>query len=148
MINDVFLLGRIGQQPEFKTLENGSTLCKLSLATSEAYKNKAGEKVEETTWHNVVVWGKQAEVVEKYVSKGDLLHIKGKIKTRSWEHEGTKRYVTEVVVEPFGGKVTLMPKQKTTEARTTEAKVSSKETYGPYGDAQVVEEEEGQDLPF
>lgn len=97
--NKVQLIGNLGNDPEIITLESGKKLAKFSLATNESYKNAQGEKVSQTNWHNLIAWGKTAEIVEKYVSKGKELAIEGKLTTRSWEDkDGMKRYATEVVV--------------------------------------------------
>lgn len=107
-VNRVFLIGRVGQDPEVIHLDSGATVAKLSLATNETYKNKQGEKVEDTTWHNIVAWRGIAEVIEKYVKKGDQVYFDGKIKNRSWtDKDGNKKWTTEVVVdniELLGGK--------------------------------------------
>ncbi|MCK5401950.1 MAG: single-stranded DNA-binding protein [Flavobacteriaceae bacterium] len=96
--NKVQLIGNLGNDPEIINLESGKTLAKFSIATNESYKNASGEKVTDTQWHNVVAWGKTAEIIEKYVTKGKEVAIEGKLTTRSYEtKEGEKRYVTEVV---------------------------------------------------
>lgn len=88
--------------PEIKNLDNGNKLAKFSIATNETYKNTKGEKVTDTQWHNVVAWGKTAELVEKFVRKGKEVGLEGKLTTRSYEtKEGEKRYVTEVVLNEF-----------------------------------------------
>ncbi|NND15814.1 MAG: single-stranded DNA-binding protein [Eudoraea sp.] len=95
--NKVQLIGNLGQDPEIVTLENGNKLAKFSVATNESYRNKEGEKVTETQWHNVVAWGKTAEIVENYLAKGKEVAVEGKLMHRSYEtKEGEKRYVTEV----------------------------------------------------
>jgi single-strand DNA-binding protein len=95
--NKVQLIGNLGQDPEIVTLDNGSKLAKFSIATNESYKNKEGEKVTETQWHNVVAWGKTAEIVENYLAKGKEVAVEGKLMHRTYEtKEGEKRYVTEV----------------------------------------------------
>jgi len=97
--NKVNLIGNLGMDPEIKKLENGSSLAKFSLATSDSYKNKDGEKVKETQWHNLVAWGPKAEFVEKYLKKGQEIAVEGKLTHRSYENkEGKKQYITEVVV--------------------------------------------------
>ena len=97
--NSVQLIGNLGMNPEVKTLESGSTLAKFSIATSERYKNNKGEQVNDTTWHNVVAWGKTAEIAEKYLKKGAQVAVEGKLTSRSYEaKDGTKRYVTEILV--------------------------------------------------
>ena len=96
--NKVQLIGNLGNDPEIINLESGKTLAKFSVATNESYKNASGEKVTDTQWHNVVAWGKTAEIIEKYVTKGKEIAIEGKLTSRSYEtKEGEKRYVTEVV---------------------------------------------------
>ncbi|MDC6387652.1 single-stranded DNA-binding protein [Maribacter sp. PR1] len=95
--NKVQLIGNLGQDPEIVTLENGTKLAKFSLATTESYKNAKGEKVEDTQWHNIVAWGKTAEIVENYLLKGKQVAVEGKLTHRSYEtKEGERRYITEV----------------------------------------------------
>ena len=96
--NKVQLIGNLGNDPEIINLESGKTLAKFSIATNESYKNAKGEKVTDTQWHNIVAWGKTAEIIEKYVTKGKEVAIEGKLISRSYEtKEGEKRYITEVV---------------------------------------------------
>jgi single-strand DNA-binding protein len=98
-VNKVILLGRIGQNPEVKHLESGATVANFSIATSEKYTDKSsGEVVETTTWHNLVAWKGLAEVVEKYVKKGDMIYVEGKLQTRTWEKDGEKKYATDILV--------------------------------------------------
>ena len=100
--NKVQLIGNLGKDPEVKQLESGKTLAKFSLATSENYKNADGEKVTDTQWHNLVAWGKTAQIAEKYLKKGNKIAIEGKLINRSYEDkEGIKRYVTEILVNEF-----------------------------------------------
>lgn len=96
--NKVQLIGNLGNDPEIINLESGKTLAKFAIATNESYKNAQGEKITDTQWHNIVAWGKTAQIVEKYVGKGKEVAIEGKLTTRSWEDkDGMKRYITEVV---------------------------------------------------
>ena len=95
-LNKVQLIGRVGKDPESRRLTNGTAVANLTMATSEKY-TQDGEKKEITEWHRVVFWRKLAEIVEKYVSKGQLLYIEGKLVTRSWEKDGHKHYTTEIV---------------------------------------------------
>ncbi|MFT4757908.1 MAG: single-strand DNA-binding protein [Vicingaceae bacterium] len=98
MKNRVQLIGHVGNDPEIKTFEGGKTVANLTIATNDSYKNDKGEKVEQTEWHKVVAWGKTAEIIEKYVTKGKEIAIDGKLTHRSYEDKnGEKRYVTEVV---------------------------------------------------
>lgn len=97
--NKVQLIGNLGQNPEVKELNGGKKVAKFSLATNETYKNKAGEKVTDTQWHNLVAWGKTAEIIEKYLKKGSEVAIEGKLLNRNYtDKEGVKRYVTEIQV--------------------------------------------------
>ncbi|MFD0836682.1 single-stranded DNA-binding protein [Mariniflexile aquimaris] len=96
--NKVQLIGNVGNEPEITNLDSGKKVAKFSIATNEFYKNSNGEKEQNTQWHNVVAWGKIAEIVEKYVGKGKEVALEGKLTSRSYEtKEGEKRYVTEVV---------------------------------------------------
>ncbi|MAT90181.1 MAG: single-stranded DNA-binding protein [Flavobacteriaceae bacterium] len=96
--NKVQLIGNLGNDPEIVTLDSGKKLAKFSMATNETYKNQQGERVTDTQWHNVVAWGKTADLVESYVTKGKEIAIEGKLTHRSYEDkEGVKRYSTEVV---------------------------------------------------
>lgn len=102
IVNKVQLIGRLGMDPEMKTLDNGSTLARLSLATDASYKDKSGKKIEETHWHNLVCWNKTAELAERLLAKGKEVAIEGKLITRSYEDgEGNRRYATEVRVDQF-----------------------------------------------
>lgn len=97
--NRVVLIGRLGASPETKQLENGRAVTRFSLATTDSYKNDKGEKVSETQWHNLVAWGKVAEIAGKFLDKGKEVAIEGKLVTRDYsDKEGVKRYVTEIVV--------------------------------------------------
>lgn len=99
-INKVILLGNVGKQPEIKTFENGNRVARFTLATSERYKDRNGEQMETTEWHNITVLGNTVGIVEKYVTKGRQVFVEGKIRTRSWETQsGEKRYSTEIVCQ-------------------------------------------------
>jgi len=111
--NSVQLIGHLGKDPEVKQLESGRFVGKVSIATNDIYKNAKGEKVIETQWHNLVVWGKNAENMQKILHKGDEVAIQGKLTHRSYEDkEGVTRYVTEVVVNEFV-KLSKMPQPVT-----------------------------------
>jgi len=95
--NKVQLIGNIGAQPEVRTMESGKKLARFSLATSESYRNAKGEKVTETQWHNIVCWGKLAEIAEKYLTKGKEVALEGKLINRSYnDKDGNKKYVCEI----------------------------------------------------
>lgn len=100
MVNKVILIGNVGADPEVRYLDGGVAVANLRLATTESYKNKNGEKVDQTEWHNIVLWRGLAEIVEKYVKKGMRLYIEGRIRTRSWDDQnGVKRYTTEIYAD-------------------------------------------------
>src|SRR5215510_11829819 len=97
-VNKVILVGRLGKDPEVRNLESGVAVANFTLATSESYKDKTtGEKKEVTEWHNVVLWRGLAEIAQRYLHKGDMVYVEGKLRTRSWEKEGVTRYTTEIV---------------------------------------------------
>jgi single-strand DNA-binding protein len=97
-VNKVIIIGRLGADPELKTVTGGQSVARLSIATSENWTDKQGQKQERTEWHRVVVWGKLAELCGKYLTKGRQAYIEGRLQTRSWEdQQGQKRYATEVV---------------------------------------------------
>lgn len=95
----MILIGNVGKDPEVKYLEGGVAVAKFPLATTETYKNRDGQKVDQTEWHNVVLWRGLAEVAEKYVTKGKQLYIEGKIRTRSYEENNVKKYFTEIIAD-------------------------------------------------
>ncbi len=106
-INKVILVGHVGKDPEVRYLDGGVAVARFSLATSESYKNKEGNKVEQTEWHNITAWRGLAEIIEKYVKKGQLLYIEGKIRTRTVGDGDNKKYYTDIVADQMtmlGGK--------------------------------------------
>lgn len=107
-VNKVILLGRTGKDVELKNLSNGNKVANFSMATSETYKDKTGEKKESTEWHNIVLWGNTAEIAHKYLKKGDRVYIEGSLKTRSWEKDGITRYTTEV----WGSSIVLLGEKR------------------------------------
>lgn len=99
-LNKVMLIGNLGRDPEFRHMEGGIMVARFPLATSEFYKNKEGQRVEQTEWHRVVLWRGLAEAAEKInLRKGQMVFIEGKIRTRSWEKDGVKKYETEIVAD-------------------------------------------------
>jgi single-strand DNA-binding protein len=106
-VNKVIIIGRLGNEPELKQTAGGQSVCTLSIATSEAWKDQNGQKQERTEWHRVVVWGKSGENCAKYLSKGRQAYVEGRLQTRSWEDQnGQKKYSTEIVastVQFLGG---------------------------------------------
>ena len=101
-VNKIILVGRLIKDPEMKTLKSDSKVTEFTIATNERYTNKAGEKVEETEFHNIVAWGKSAEIINQYKKKGEEMYIEGKVKTRSWDNDqGVKQYKNEVILSSF-----------------------------------------------
>ena len=104
-VNKVILVGNLGKDPEVRHLDNGRAVASFSIATSETYKNKSGERVTNTEWHNVVLWSPLAEIAEKYLKKGGKVYIEGKLTSRSYDDkDGNRKYITEVV----GREMTLL----------------------------------------
>ena len=144
MFQQVIVLGRLGGDPEVKRLESGATVAKLSVAVSESYKDKDGNKIEKTEWFNCVAWRSQAEFLEKYFKKGDPIHVTGKLETRTFEDKDKiKRYVTELIISH----VNFVP-GKTGE--NAAAAKQEKQTHDSTNLHPVATEEEVQasDLPF
>jgi single-strand DNA-binding protein len=103
MLNKVTLIGRLGKDPEVRHFDNNSSVCNFSIATSEMYNDKDGNRVEQTEWHNIAIWRKGlVDVAEKFLKKGSLIYTEGKLRTRSWDdQDGNKKYTTEIVVDNF-----------------------------------------------
>ena len=100
-VNKVILVGNLGKDPEIRTLESGTKKANFTLATTEMYKDKNGQKISLTEWHNIVCWRRFAEIAEQYLEKGKQIYLEGRIRTRSWEDNGVKKYITEVVADYF-----------------------------------------------
>jgi len=96
-VNKAILVGNLGRDPEMRQTQNGQTVVNFTLATSESWTDRNGERVERTEWHRIVAWGKTAELCAKYLSKGRTVYVEGRIQTREWEDkDGNKRYTTEI----------------------------------------------------
>ena len=98
-LNKVLLIGNVGKDPEIKTFASGNKVAQITLATSERYKDRNGEQKEDTEWHSVQAFGKLADVVERFVHRGSLLYLDGKIRTRSYEADGRTMYRTEILAD-------------------------------------------------
>ena len=96
-LNKAMILGRVGRDPELKQTKSDTALTTFSVATTESYKDRQGNKKEQTEWHKIVVWGRTAEIVHQYLHKGDLVFVEGKIQTDSYEKDGEKRYQTQII---------------------------------------------------
>lgn len=142
MINKALLIGNIGSDIEHRDAQNGS-MAKFSLATSEAWTDKSGERKETTEWHKVVVFGKLADIVGQYYKKGNKVYVEGKLQTRSWEgDDGQKRYTTEIVVNGFGGVIKNLTPKGATEERPTTSSASQEKI------AVATNEDFDDDIPF
>jgi single-strand DNA-binding protein len=140
-VNKVILIGNLGKDPELRNFEGGNVVANFSLATTEVYRDRTGNKVEQTEWHNIAMWGKLAEIAGKILRNGAKVYIEGRIKNRSWEDkEGNKRYITEIVAENF---TLLGPRQGNgNQGGGTDYEMSHSQ---PEGDKNMVV---GDDLPF
>ena len=147
MINRVILVGRLGKDPEVRHLENDTTVANFTIATSESYKDKNGQKVETTEWHNIVLWRGLAKVAESYLKKGDLVYIEGKIRTRSWDDkDGNKRYTTEI----YGDNMTMLSGKKTDGAGSSDSapQYSEPKSSQPLAPISDIIDSPEDDLPF
>ena len=130
-INKVILVGNLGKDPEMRKLEGGVTRVNFSMATTEYYKDKEGRRIEQTEWHNIVLWRSVAENAERLLKKGNTIYLEGKIQTRKWQDkDGVQRNITEIVGESF-----QLIKRQDPNAQQTDSTTPS----GPMG---------GDDLPF
>ena len=138
-INKVILVGNLGKDPEVRTLENGAKVANFTLATSETYKNKEGQRVTTTEWHNIVLWRGLADIAERFLHKGNQVYIEGKIRTRSWDDkDGNKRYTTEIL----GDNLTMLGGKR--EMDDTDSSTPAEESMAPETNAG----DEKDDLPF
>ncbi len=145
-VNRVMVLGRLGQAPELKYTPSGQPVCNFSLATTENWTDKSGQKQEKTEWHRVVVWGKLGELCNQYLAKGRQAFIEGKLQTRSWDGpDGTKRYMTEINATnvQFIGAQTTTSTTATNSTNTTNTTASNSKNGGfEQGAAPTTQEEE------
>lgn len=108
-LNKVILVGNLGRDPEVRSMQNGDKVANLNIATSERWKDRDGNQQEKTEWHRVVIFGRVAEIAERYLKKGSKVLIEGKLQTRKWQDQsGQDKYTTEVVVSGFGGNMTML----------------------------------------
>ncbi|WP_421811319.1 single-stranded DNA-binding protein [Flagellimonas sp.] len=120
--NHVQLIGNVGEDPKITLLDGGRKVARFPMATNEYYTNAQGEKIQNTDWHQIVAWGKTADILEKYTAKGSEIGVQGKIKTRSYTTEdGNQRYVTEIVAE----EILLMGSKPTNDTAKAEAQKPS-----------------------
>ncbi|MEQ8623374.1 MAG: single-stranded DNA-binding protein [Vicingaceae bacterium] len=145
-VNKVILVGRLGKDPEVRHLESGAAVANFPIATSETYKDKQGNKQESTEWHSIVLWRGLAEIAEKYLTKGNLVYIEGKLKTRNWQDkDGNTRYTTEIV----GDNMTMLgSKNDGNNSSSNENQESGSNTRKQSAEKVELEEDESDDLPF
>ena len=116
MVNKVIIVGNLGHDPQLRQMENGTEIATFSVATSEKWKDKNGEKQSKTEWHKIVAFGKVAEIIGKFLAKGSKVYIEGKLQTRSWEDDaGNKKYTTEIVMNGFDSKLEMLGENKKVE---------------------------------
>ena len=138
-VNKVILIGNLGKDPEIMTFDNGVKKASFSLATTESYKNRDGNRVDQTEWHNIVLWRGLAEVAEKFLKKGNSVYIEGKIRSRSYEQDGVKKYVTEI----FADNMTMLGKRDSNEYENRQQQAASPP---PVDEPEI--EAPDDDLPF
>ncbi|MCG8389260.1 MAG: single-stranded DNA-binding protein [Cytophagales bacterium] len=143
-VNKVIIVGRLGKDPEVRHLESGASVANFPVATSEVYKDRnTGERREQTEWHNVVLWRGLADVAEKYLHKGDMVYVEGKLRTRSWEKDGITRYTTEIV----GDNMTMLTPKGMNEGAPM-AGTPSRAVQADTPSADISASDQSDDLPF
>ena len=151
-VNKVILLGNLGRDPELRYTQGGQAVANFTVATSETWNDKNGEKSERTEWHRVVVWGKTAELCSQYLSKGRSVYLEGRIQTREWEDkEGQKRYTTEVTaqtVQFLGSGRNENSAAANVEDTPSAGAPPSSQGGEPRGPVNEVPPEPGDDIPF
>jgi single-strand DNA-binding protein len=133
-VNKVILVGNLGANPEMRFTQGGQAVANLRLATTERWTDKNGQRQEQTEWHRVVVWGKQAEICGQYLTKGRQIYVEGRIRTRQWQdQQGQKRYTTEVVaqtVQMLGSRAEGGPREDTSVAAPPDEVVNGNNDFG------------------
>ncbi len=144
-VNKVILVGNLGKDPEVRHLENGAAVANFSIATSESYKDKNGERQTQTEWHNIVLWRGLAEIAEKYLRKGNQVYIEGKLRTRSWDDkDGVTRYTTEVV----GDQMTMLGSKSDNAQNNDNSQRQAESATHTETETQIESADESDDLPF
>ena len=145
MINKVILVGNLGREPDIKYTGDGKAIANLAVATNESWTDKtSGQKVEKTEWHRVVIFGRLADIAQKFLHKGSKVYIEGQLRTRKWDKNGVDQYTTEVVLSGFNSilqmlnKVTEEPSQEEAEEKPPEEKIKPVDT----------DDFEDEDIPF
>ena len=139
-MNKVILIGRLGGDPELKYTPNGTAQAKINLATSERWKDNDGNNQEKTEWHRIITWRRQAEFAGEWLKKGQLVCVEGKLQTRSWEQDGQKKYMTEVVAD----NITMLGSKGDAGGKSSDSAPTSETS----PDEPKEMEDEEDDLPF
>ena len=154
-LNKVMLIGNVGKDPEVTTLDKGGKVAKFTLATSEKYTDKSGNKTERTDWHNIVAWGPLADLVEKYVTKGKQLYLEGQIRNRSWEQDGVKKFATDINITQLvflsnGGNGGNKEQSSSASSEATKSSTAKKSTSSKSPEPVVAPamDDTDEDLPF
>jgi single-strand DNA-binding protein len=144
-VNKAILVGNVGKDPEIRHLEGGTSVARFTLATSETYKNKSGEMITNTEWHNIVAWRQLAELAEKYIRKGRQLYVEGKITNRQFDDkDGNKRYITEIVAD----NIRLLGRKEDEGGRENGQAKYPADQGSPIAADDFVQPAESDDLPF
>ena len=144
-VNKVILVGNLGKDPEVKHLDTGVSVANFSLATTETYNNKQGQRVSQTEWHNVVLWRGLADIAEKYLKKGNSVYVEGKINTRKWEDkEGNTRYSTDIIAE----KMTMLGSRQDSNSSSTTNTTTNNNEDQSNNSQNINESSNSDDLPF
>jgi len=149
-VNKVILLGNLGKDPDIRSMQSGSKMASFSLATSKRWKDKTSQELrDKTSWHNIVVFGDGlVDIVEKYVKKGSKIYIEGELQTRKWQdQEGKDRYTTEVVLQGFGGNLTLLDSSRNSNLDTNQQN-NNKEIEDSSNTSNADSNEMDDDIPF
>ena len=159
-VNKVILVGNLGKDPDVQYLEGGVARARFSIATNEGYVDRNGNRVDQTEWHNIVLWRKQAEIAEKYLRKGSQIYLEGKLRNRSWEDNGVKKYITEIQGDNFimldrkddaapgGGQNYNSAPQQQQSNNNNYASSNTPSNSGSSSSTEVKEEQYDDDLPF
>lgn len=144
-INKAILVGRLGKDPELRAMQSGAQVCSFTLATSETWKDKSGQKQEKTEWHNIVVFNDSlAKLAAQYLKKGSRVYIEGQIRTRKYEKDGVDRYTTEIVLGSFDAVLRFLdPAKGAEEGDATKAQAAK-----PKAKAPVIEDMADDEVPF
>ncbi|MEZ5002113.1 MAG: single-stranded DNA-binding protein [Chitinophagales bacterium] len=144
-VNKVILIGHLGKDPEVRHLDGNNVVANFPIATSESYTTKEGNRVEQTEWHNIVLWRKLAEIAEKYIKKGSLVYIEGRLRTRSWDDkDGNKKYITEIV----GTSMQMLDKKDGSGSSSDAQHYSGHSSSSSNDSSDIVLDEPNDDLPF